>query len=149
MECSEVRRDIQSWLDRTLDEQQAAAFQAHLDCCPECRMTAEQWAGFAAELGGLALWQEPRSLASSVMTSLTSVEEETEAPVVPLILFGLFGLCVFLLLRTSGRLIQLAGNVEALHTPYGIGFVWIAVGLTFAGCLSYLVLHKRVHAKYL
>lgn len=150
MECNDIRREVQSWLDKTFDEQQTAAFQAHVDACPECSALVHRWDGFADELSRLPLWEEPANLTPAVMAALKPAEAETEAWAEPLILFGLLGACVFLLIRVSGKLIgQLGGDIQVLHTPFGVGFTWAAVGLVFAGCLSYAILHKRVHAKYL
>lgn len=152
MNCSDARQLAHSWLDRTLDDADSVAFQAHLSRCPDCEAFVDEWTAFLHDLNEAPQWEEPERLLPGVMVALPVQDEGANGDswFEPLALFGLFFLCVIGLLRASGQVIgDLSGQFHRAYSPIWVTVSWVVVGLVFASTVVYMLMRKRVHAKFL
>lgn len=152
MNCSDARQLTHSWLDHTLDDADSVAFQAHLSRCPDCEALVDGWTVFLHDLNATSQWEEPERLLPAVMAALPTQDDgvDEDSWLEPSALFGLFFLCVVGLLRASGRVIGgLSGQIHRAYSPIWVTVSWVVVGLVFASTVVYMLLRKRVHAKFL
>jgi len=77
MECDEVSRLLDAYVDGELDETTRPDVQKHLDGCPGCRMGAERIAAFSSLVRAtLPLYKAPSELKAKIRASL----REASAP---------------------------------------------------------------------
>ena len=118
MNCNEVTRRLDDYLDGEMDTTTASALRAHLDACPDCR---EQFAPLLSAVEGLGALPElaaPEGLVEGVMVRLP---ERGEAH-----------------LSTAQLAWLLAGVGAAAAALIAIGGLWLAQGLALnlAGILT-------------
>lgn len=71
MECDEVSRLLDAYLDGELDEISGPDVQRHLDGCPGCRMEADRIAAFSSLVRAtLPLYKAPSELKAKIRASL-------------------------------------------------------------------------------
>src|SRR5260370_30451624 len=76
MNCDEVRRLLDAFVDGELDLTQQLDLETHLAGCPDCKAAAEQIANFSSLVRmNMEVYKAPRKLKSKIRTSLRKESE--------------------------------------------------------------------------